>query len=69
MHPPLSPQELDMAELSILVLFRQHLDDLPVALESFSEREVEALTQAKQRLLARWDDQIKFKTNQLRKGR
>lgn len=69
LHPPLTALELDLAELSILILFRRQLDDLLVAQGGFDARDREALCQAKKRLLDRWDDQIKFKANQLqRKG-
>lgn len=69
LHPPLTALELDLAELSILILFRRQLDDFPVAQDGFDARDREALRQAKKRLLDRWDDQIRFKANQLqRKG-
>lgn len=65
--PELTARELDTAELSILILFRRHLDELPTDGPALNERESEAVRQAKRRMLDRWDDQIAFKTNRLRR--
>ncbi len=39
LYPSLSAQELDTAELSILILFRRQLNDLPVAQDGFDARD------------------------------
>lgn len=58
-------QEINIAELSILLLQFTSLDNLQVGNDAFSDREKVALLAAKNRIRSKLADQIEFKRRQV----
>lgn len=65
----LTSEEIDIAELSLLLLQHRALDELETQSKDFSDRQSAALGEARKRMLAKLNDQITFKQRLLSRKR